>query len=225
MKKERGAKCLPRPFFPSPQQTLKTALFISESKKCLSLTRPQHPPTHALSHTFSLSLSSLSPHTPKLPIHPRTLSSHHLLSHPPTSSIYNKLCSFLGKTYILQWRSKAFTRAKSLWLLRTLIKTCELFFTLCIRTERGPFESSSSSGILSSMLVTLESNRANQEGKNKHQGWRRKEANSRKREMLASMKSKRRAHYKTKTSPHLAIFGSLRRCCRWILQGSKTETR
>jgi hypothetical protein len=46
---------------------------------------------------------------------------------------------------MLQWRSNALMRARSLWLFRRLISTCELFFTLCINTESGPLRNSSTS--------------------------------------------------------------------------------
>ena len=46
---------------------------------------------------------------------------------------------------MLQCRSKALTRANSLRLLRQLISTCELVFTLCVSTDRGPVANSSPS--------------------------------------------------------------------------------
>lgn len=49
---------------------------------------------------------------------------------------------------ILQWRSKALTRPSSFLLFRQLIRTCVLFLTLIIRTERGPVLNSSSSFLL-----------------------------------------------------------------------------
>jgi hypothetical protein len=46
---------------------------------------------------------------------------------------------------MLQWRSKAFTRASSLRLLRSEMSTCECDRTAVWRTERGPDENSCSS--------------------------------------------------------------------------------
>ena len=46
---------------------------------------------------------------------------------------------------MLQWRSKALTRPSSFLLFLQLISTCVLLFTLCVSTDRGPVENSSSS--------------------------------------------------------------------------------
>ncbi len=46
---------------------------------------------------------------------------------------------------MLQCLSKAFTLPNSFLLFLTLIRTCVLFFTLCERTDNGPFANSSSS--------------------------------------------------------------------------------
>ena len=48
-----------------------------------------------------------------------------------------------SKAYMLQWRSKAFTRASNLWLLRKLMSTCSLLLTACINKDRGPLANSS----------------------------------------------------------------------------------
>eukprot|EP00322_Chrysochromulina_rotalis_P003386 CAMPEP_0115859736 /NCGR_PEP_ID=MMETSP0287-20121206/16770_1 /TAXON_ID=412157 /ORGANISM="Chrysochromulina rotalis, Strain UIO044" /LENGTH=115 /DNA_ID=CAMNT_0003314047 /DNA_START=491 /DNA_END=838 /DNA_ORIENTATION=+ len=46
---------------------------------------------------------------------------------------------------MLQWRSNALTRPSNFLLLRQLIRTCVLLFTLCVSTESGPVLNSSSS--------------------------------------------------------------------------------
>lgn len=61
---------------------------------------------------------------------------------PAGVSVHSSLTS---SSTILQWRSKARTRAKSLWLLRRLMRTCVLLRTDFMRTDNGPFASSSCS--------------------------------------------------------------------------------
>ena len=59
------------------------------------------------------------------------------------------------ETYMLQCRSKAFTRASNLWLLRTLMSTCELFLTLCFSTDSGPVSNwSLSSSFFSALAIS-----------------------------------------------------------------------
>jgi hypothetical protein len=47
-----------------------------------------------------------------------------------------------ARTHMLQWRSNARTRAKSLWLFRTLISTRSSRFTALRSTDSGPVENS-----------------------------------------------------------------------------------
>ena len=53
--------------------------------------------------------------------------------------------SFTFSSTMLKWRSKAFTRARSLRLLRQLMRTCVFCLTDWVSTERGPVWNSSSS--------------------------------------------------------------------------------
>lgn len=61
--------------------------------------------------------------------------------------------SFTFSRTMLQWRSKALTRANNLRLFRQLISTWVLFLTDWVRTESGPVENSSSSRLASSSGV------------------------------------------------------------------------
>ena len=61
--------------------------------------------------------------------------------------------SFTPSNTMLQWRSNAFTRAKSLRLFLQLISTCVLFFTASVRTDRGPVLNSSISFASNSSCV------------------------------------------------------------------------
>merc|ERR550532_1986101 len=54
---------------------------------------------------------------------------------------------------MLQCRSKALTLPRSFLLFRQLIKTCVLFLTDCVRTDKGPVLNSSSSRLSSSSGV------------------------------------------------------------------------
>jgi hypothetical protein len=58
---------------------------------------------------------------------------------------HDKLAVRATRTHMLQCLSKARTRPRSLWLLRKLISTCVLFFTLRMRMEKGPLASCSCS--------------------------------------------------------------------------------
>ena len=54
---------------------------------------------------------------------------------------------------MLQCLSKALTRPSSFLLFLQLMSTCVLLFTLCVSTDRGPVENSSSSVFSFSSLV------------------------------------------------------------------------
>merc|ERR1719162_2305623 len=57
---------------------------------------------------------------------------------------------------MLQWRSKAFTRARIFLLFRQLISTCELSFTHFCSTDSGPTSKLSLSSGLSSAMMLLD---------------------------------------------------------------------
>ena len=61
--------------------------------------------------------------------------------------------SFTFSRTMLQCLSKALTRPSSFLLFLQLMSTCVLLFTLCVSTDRGPVENSSSSVFALSSLV------------------------------------------------------------------------
>lgn len=95
---------------------------------------------------------------PLLPFHYEVSQSTSIQESNEHTHLHTLICqcsrtSLTFSSTILQWRSKALTRANNLWLLRQLIKIWLLFLTDCCKTESGPVLNSSSSCWRSSSSV------------------------------------------------------------------------